>query len=184
MIQQTLVIVVPQGGEAEQRGVVAERHRELRFAECLRGETAHAGDQDRTGSEAPVVHGAPRQVEDRLQQLHAGIADGELRGVHADGDAAGAGIAVVPRQRHLAPLVELARFGHGERVGRNHQAAQQCAAKFRPPIALRSAHPSPRSGSACSATIRRSAPSAPPTAAAPQAARPDRRAATGSGSNR
>ena len=47
-----------------------------------------------------------REREHRLQQADRRIADRELRRVHADGDPAGAGVAVVPRQRHLPALVE------------------------------------------------------------------------------
>src|SRR5439155_26835914 len=131
----------------------------------------------------PVANSAARQVEDLLQQLHTGIANGELRGVDTDCDATGAGIAVIPGQCDLTALVEPPRLGQGERVCRNHEAAEQCAPKVRQAIAIRNAHPPPRSAWACSVTIRRPAPSAPPIAAEAQKIRPARRVALGSGSN-
>ncbi len=53
------------------------------------------------------------------------IADRELRRVHADGEAAGAGGDVVARQRALTPLVEPAFRIERERMRRNRQPARQ-----------------------------------------------------------
>ena len=46
------------------------------------------------------------------------IADGELRRVHTDGDAASSGGDVVARQSALSPFIESTRCSQGERVGR------------------------------------------------------------------
>jgi hypothetical protein len=52
----------------------------------------------------------------------ARVADCELGGVHAHGNAARAGGDVVAREPALAPLVEPAFGGQGERVRRDDEA--------------------------------------------------------------
>jgi len=79
---------------------------------------------------APIARGPDRKLQNRPEQLDAGIANGELRGVDADSNASRPGIAVVTRQRDLAAFVEPARVGQGKRVGRNHKAADQRAPKL------------------------------------------------------
>ena len=59
-----------------------------------------------------------RPVEPRLADL-------ELRGVHADGQPAGAGIDVVAGQGALRPAVELPLLVERQGVGRQHGAAAQ-----------------------------------------------------------
>ena len=58
-----------------------------------------------------------------------GIANGELRGVHADGDAARAGIAVVARQRALARSSSLRAAVERQWVRRDDPPAQEGAPK-------------------------------------------------------
>ena len=60
-----------------------------------------------------------------IEEADARIADRELRGVHADGDAAGAGGDVIARQRALPPLVESALGIERERMRGNRQPAPQ-----------------------------------------------------------
>jgi hypothetical protein len=67
------------------------------------------------------------EAEHRLEQADGGIPDGELGRVHADGDAAGAGVAVIPCERNLAALVERSSLGQRKRMRRNHQPAQELA---------------------------------------------------------
>jgi hypothetical protein len=105
-------------------------------------------------------------------------------------------VAVVTRQRGLAAFVEPARFGQGEggpeSQGRRAERAEAEPASFAlalgphpqrtercpPGFVLGSAaaapkrHRPPRSAWACSATIRRSAPSGPPIAAERRGAPP------------
>src|SRR6185295_7774055 len=122
-------------------------------------------NRDDAPIDAPIARSPDRELEDRLEQLDARIANGELRGVDADGNASRASIAVVTRQRDLAAFVESARVGQGERMRRNHEAFDQRTPKLRQPIDVRSGHRPPRSAWACSATSRRSAPNGPPSAA-------------------
>jgi hypothetical protein len=60
--------------------------------------------------------------------------------VHADGDAAGARVAVVPRQRSLPAFVEAAGFGQGEWMRGNHHPSKKLASKVRQMIRVRSGH--------------------------------------------
>ena len=53
------------------------------------------------------------------------VADGELRGVDADRQAAGPGVEVIADQGPLAPLVEFARAVQRQRAGRDDQAVAQ-----------------------------------------------------------
>ena len=93
-------------------GVVAERGGELGFGARLRRVAARCRRSSRTGVRvgergARFVH---RQLEHRTKEADCRIANRELRRVHADGNAARAGVDVVAREPALAPLVELARL--------------------------------------------------------------------------
>jgi hypothetical protein len=70
----------------------------LRFAAGLRRAAAEAGDEDEGpgGSRfEPGAGGLGGEGEDGLVEADLRLADGELRRVHADGEAAGAGVGVV-----------------------------------------------------------------------------------------
>ena len=95
------------GGEREQAGVIAEPARELRLLDRLRGAADHAGDHD-DGARRSTPR-AVRIGELQHRPVKPGLADRELRGVHADREAARAGVEVIAGQRALAPRIELAR---------------------------------------------------------------------------
>jgi hypothetical protein len=57
------------------------------------------------------------------------LPDGELRGVHPDRDATGAGVDVVAREGALSALVERARGGEGQRMRRDDLAGEQVGAQ-------------------------------------------------------
>ena len=59
--------------------------------------------------------------------------------MHANGDASGSGVTIVAGQRHLSPLVELARFSESERMSRDHEAAEKRASKLRQRLRLQAA---------------------------------------------
>ena len=126
MLQHDVIVDVAERGQADKRGIVAERERELRLIECLRCWTADAGNHDRPlAVTAPLRHRSRGQAEDRLQQLDGRGPNLELRGVHADGEPSGARVAVIARQRDLTAIVELTRLGEGERMCRNHDATEK-----------------------------------------------------------
>ncbi len=57
------------------------------------------------------------------------IANGELRGVHAHGDATGARRDVIPRQRALAPLIQPAPRRKRQWMRRNDVPGTQVRAQ-------------------------------------------------------
>ena len=69
-----------------------------------------------------AIHFFGGERENRVEQADLWIVNRELRGVDADGEAAGAGGDVVAREGALAAFVELARRGEGERMGGDHGA--------------------------------------------------------------
>ena len=102
--------------------MIAEAARDLRFAGGLRGAAGKPGDHDRRRLR-PFARGAHRELEHRL--VEPDLADRELRGVHADREAAGAGVEIVAGERALAARVELAVGVERERMRRDHGAAAQ-----------------------------------------------------------
>ena len=59
----------------------------------------------------------------------ARIANGELRRVNTDGDAARSGVDVIPRQCALPLFIECAECGERQRMGGNHDAVAQMFAR-------------------------------------------------------
>ena len=110
------------GAQAQQHGVVAERACRARLLDGLRGLADHAGDHHER-SLGPTVRGFGGKLQHR--PVEPRLADLELRGVHADGKPAGAGIDVVPRQCALRLAVEFTRFVERQGMGRQHGAAAQ-----------------------------------------------------------
>ena len=104
------IVRVGQRGEAEQPGVVAEAHQQIRFATGL----SRVVRRRRRSGSAVRRAARPRDPFPRARAPapartgRRGIADRELRRVHADREAAGAGGGVVAGQRPLAALVEAA----------------------------------------------------------------------------
>ena len=109
-----------EGGEAHQPGVIAEAEGDIGFRESL----FRPPDEARDPHQRPVgpgLGGLGGDPEHRL--VEAGLADRELGRVHADREAAGAGVEIVAGERALAPLVEPAAGIEGQRMGRDHDAA-------------------------------------------------------------
>jgi len=77
----------------------------------------HARDHDRTGRRlrTPARDRLLGEAQHRFEQADRRIANGELRRVYTDRQAAGAGVAVVPRERGLPALVERPLLGQRER---------------------------------------------------------------------
>ncbi len=109
-------------GKRQEPRVVAEAARRLRLAHRLRRAAGETRDHDQRTAR-PLHSAAHREREHGL--VEPDVADGELGGVHADGEAAGAGIEVVARQRPLATGVEPALRIERERVRGDHHAPAQ-----------------------------------------------------------
>ena len=111
MSRQRLRIRAGKRRKTEQPEVVPEIGGKLRLANGLTGLPADARDaNDRRLLHAVLecVDGFGRKLENRLEKSDERVADGELRGMHADCQSARAGSQVIARQRPLAALVELA----------------------------------------------------------------------------
>ena len=111
-----------QGAQAEQPGVVAVRQGNFRFTHSL-ARIAHDArhlDKGTGGLPQLFVNRCRGQLQHRFQQTILGLVEFELGRMHAHGDTAGAGGAVVTGQRALTPLVQLEACGERERVGRDH----------------------------------------------------------------
>ena len=132
MFNQLLVRRIGQRREGKQADVVAEFPREPCFGNGLAGFAADAGDLDRSpaGGAVARVGGFRREFENRLEQCVPGIANGELRGVDPNRDAARAGRVIVARQRALVPFVELSRSGQCEWMRWNDQPFVEPSANF------------------------------------------------------
>lgn len=127
MGDEGVFICVAQRAEAEERGVVAEFAHELRFGHGLRSAAADAGDADERLAGAGHFLGGQR--ENGMEEADLGIADGELRGVNADREAAHARGEIVARERALAALVETTRGGEREGMGGDDEAVLEAGAQ-------------------------------------------------------
>jgi len=103
-------------GEAEQAGVVAKIGEERGFANSLGRITTDSADaNERNGTVAIVtIHFFSGECQDGFEEADLRIANGELRGVNADGEATGAGGDVVASECALAAFVEMAVCVEGE----------------------------------------------------------------------
>ncbi len=110
------------GGQAEQPGVVAQPHRRAGLAHRLFAAAGEAGDHQHRPL-GPVRHGLGGAAQHGL--IEPVVADGELGGVDADGQAADAGIEVVAAERSLAAEVDLAFGVERQGMGRNDAALPQ-----------------------------------------------------------
>src|SRR5204862_3120745 len=86
---------------------------------CLRRLAGQAGDHHYLVLRG-LFHG---DAQHRF--VEAGFTDGELRGVHADGETTAAGVEVVARKAALAALVELAARIECKRMGGDDDAATE-----------------------------------------------------------
>ena len=102
-----------------------EQARASRDGLCRLAADAADPDQRLRPRAVGAVHLLGGQREHRLEQADPRLADGELRRVHADRQAAGAGGDVIPRQRALASLVEPAVRGERERVRGDDDASRE-----------------------------------------------------------
>ena len=113
-------------GQAQEAGVVTQAACGLCFGQRLCGAAGQARSHEQRPAAAqgqPVAGGVHGQFQHRCVQ--AAFADGELRGMHAHGQAAGPGVQVVAGQGALAARIELAFFIQRQQVGWHHRAAAQ-----------------------------------------------------------
>ncbi len=118
---------VPQGPEAEEAGVVARTFGGGR----LRSEPAAWGRRGRRFGRGAVraLHLFGGESEDRFEEAEAGFADGELRGVDANREAADAGRDVVAAEGALATFVEPPLRRESQRMGGDGEAAAEVVRK-------------------------------------------------------
>jgi hypothetical protein len=102
MLQQFRIGGVPERGQAQQHGVVAEAACEVRFRQGLVGRSADPGDQ----GEGPVSVREPSDLfrsapQDRFEEGVGGVPNLELGRVNSDGETSGPGIHVVADEGSL-----------------------------------------------------------------------------------
>ena len=105
--------------EAEKPRMIAETDGEVRLARGLSRRPHEAGDQDERAPR-PSLGRLAGDLEHRPQQTD--LANGELRRVDTDREAARAGVDVVARKRPLPAQIELALHRQCERMRRNGDA--------------------------------------------------------------
>ena len=124
MIDEFVNWSLPQRGETQQHGVIAERFRDFCFGRGLPGFATYAGDlYGRMGFDF-----FRSKLEHRFEQIEFRIANCELSGVDAYGNPAGAGRKIVACERTLVTFIELAVFGQRKRVRGNDESFAQFVA--------------------------------------------------------
>ena len=124
MLDQLVLARALQRGERQQHGVVAQRPRRARLLDRLRRLADRAGDHDQRPV-GPFARRLDRELEHR--PVEPDLADGELRRVHADRQAARAGVDVVAADGALRLLVEFPVGIERQRMRRDHRALAQTA---------------------------------------------------------
>ena len=122
MVQDRVLVLPAERGEAQKHRVIAQRAGDCRFLHRLRGPSDGACNSDQ-GPARPRIHGVRREREDGFEQPR--VADGELGGVDTDRDTTRAGVDVIPRERPLAPPIEIPTPRQRERVRGDDRAAVQ-----------------------------------------------------------
>ena len=122
VVHERVLRSAPEGGKAEEPGVVAEVAGGPGLVDGLPGAADEARDhRKRTLAPGPGgVHG-----ESQHRRVETGLADGELGAVHPDRESARPGVDVVAGQGRLVAFVEVPPGGEGERMGRNDRAPAQ-----------------------------------------------------------
>ena len=122
-----IVICVAQCPKTQQSSVIPEFAGEVGLGDCLGGGAADTGDADGMiglGIEIPEFGGG--EFEDGAEQ--AVLADGELGGVDANGEAARARGVVIANKGALADLVKAALGVQGQGTGGDDQAFLEAGA--------------------------------------------------------
>ena len=124
MRDEGIVVVVLERRQAQQAGVIPGVADERRFAHGLFRAAADTGDLDDLATVVAdiLIDGFAADAQHLFEQAKSRVADFELRRVHADGDAAGAGVEVVSGQGALVALVELSVDVQRQRMRRDHRA--------------------------------------------------------------
>lgn len=122
---------VAPSGEAEEDGVITEAGGGGGLGDGLGRAAAGAGDLDEVagGGGEGGVDGIRGELEHGFEETVAGIADGELRGVHAHGETARAGGNVVASERGLMARGKAAGGVKRERLRGNDVAGEEVAAE-------------------------------------------------------
>jgi len=120
-------------GEAEETGVVAKLGKESGFTKGLSRVATDSADSNEWSRAVAVgtIHFFSGEREDGLEEADLRIANGELRGMNADGEATGSGGDVVASECALAPFVEAAICVEGERMRGNDGALREELENFR-----------------------------------------------------
>ena len=131
MLQDGLLRIPIPRAEAQESGGITQIAGEPCFPDRLGGAAAKPGNQDEPVIEAGVGRGGGGQFEHRSEQAMRGIADRELRRVHAHGHTAGARGGVVAYQGALMPLVPATAAIEREGQRREHLSLGQVRAELR-----------------------------------------------------
>jgi hypothetical protein len=114
---------------ADEDGFEAEGAGALGFGDGLGCGATNAGDADLGRSE--FAEGLGGEREDGLEEEVLRVADGELRRMQGDGQAAGSGRVVVADESPLMALRPASIGVEGEGKGRNDMAGEKAGAEFR-----------------------------------------------------
>lgn len=107
MSEKFCVARIFESGEAQKACVVTKISEDAGFANSLRrvsADSAHAQEGNRTAA-ISAIHFFSGDFQDGLEEADARVADGELRGVNADGQSADACGNVVASEGTLAAFV-------------------------------------------------------------------------------
>ena len=119
MLQPLVLARAGERGEAHHPCVIAEAERDVRLGQRLLGPPDQTRDPHQR-TVGPGVGGLGGELQHRLVEPR--LTDGELRGVDADREPAGAGVDVVAGERPLPLRVQPALGVERERMRRDHHA--------------------------------------------------------------
>ena len=122
VLDQLVLVRALERSERQQDGVVAHRPRRPRLVDRLRGLADRAGDHHQRPV-GPFARRLDRKLEHR--PIEPDLADGELRRVHADRQAAGAGVDIVAADGALRLLVEPTVGTERQGMGGNHRTVAE-----------------------------------------------------------
>ena len=132
MSYESLIIGVPQRGQAQQAGTVPEIRKQLSLSNGPRSFAAYAADANQRFSPGPIgtIHLFSGQCQYRFKESVAWVPNCELRRMHPYCQAARACSDVVATESPLTPLVKALVCGERQWVCWNHGAALQHLAHF------------------------------------------------------
>jgi hypothetical protein len=127
-----VIIGVPQRGQAQQAGTVAEVRKQLSLSNGLRSFAAYAADANQRFSAGPIgtIHLFSSQRQYGFEEPMAWVPNCELRRMHSYCQATRARSDVVATESPLTPLVKASACGQRQGMRWNHGAASQHLVHF------------------------------------------------------